>query len=129
MGHQLTGMLNINDNDQDYRFGNQYRFNNWIVAITSDNLSISARLEGVLIDGIDGASPLLNPRMVTTADTANSGAMFINSGLGLNYLMLKGSLKGLRLAGEVAFPVHQNLNGIQLKQNYTATLRLQYAFH
>ncbi|GAA4888912.1 hypothetical protein GCM10023311_11100 [Flaviramulus aquimarinus] len=128
-GHQLTGMLNINDNDQDYKFGNRYKFNNWIAAKAGNNLSVSVRLEGVLIDKIDGASTLLNPMMVTTADTANSGGTYLNSGFGLNYLILNGGLKGLRFATEITTPLYQDLNGIQLKQNYNLTFGLQYAFH
>ena len=128
-GHQLTGMININNNDQDYKFGNRYKFNNWIAAKAGDNLSISVRLEGVLVDKIDGVSTAINPMMVTTADTSNSGGTFINSGLGLNYMILNGSLKGLRFASEISTPLYQDLNGIQLKQNYNLTFGLQYAFH
>ncbi|GAB1855198.1 transporter [Flavobacteriaceae bacterium MHTCC 0001] len=128
-GHQLTGMVNINDNNQDYKFGNQYRFNNWIGAKAGDNLSVSLRLEGVLIDEIKGFSSLLNPMMVTTADTINSGGTFINSGFGLNYMVKSGGLKGLRFAGEISTPLYQDLNGIQLKQNYNLIFGMQYAFH
>ena len=128
-GHQLTGMININDNDQDYKFGNRYSFNNWIAANAGDNISISLRLQGLLVDKISGASNALNPMMVTTADTANSGGTFINSGFGLNYLVAKGGLKGLRFATEISMPLYQDLNGIQLKQNYNLTLGAQYAFH
>ena len=128
-GHQLTGMININDNDQDYKFGNRYKLNNWISAKAGKNLSISVRLEGLIIDKINGASTLLNPMMVTTADIENSGGTFINSGFGLNYLINNGGLKGLRFATEISTPIYQDLNGIQLKQNYNLTFGLQYAFH
>ncbi|MBC3757021.1 transporter [Hyunsoonleella sp. SJ7] len=128
-GHQLTGMINFNDNDQDYKFGNQYRFNNWIGAKAGENLSVSIRLEGVLIDEIDGVSSLLNPMMVTTADVANSGGTFINSGFGVNYMIKNGGLKGLRFASEISTPLYQDLNGIQLKQNYNLMFGLQYAMH
>ena len=128
-GHQLTGMINVNDNDQDYKFGNQYKLNNWITAQAGENLGVSVRLEGVMISEIDGASPLLNPMMVTTADTANSGGTSINSGFGLNYMIANGGLKGLRLASEISMPLYQDLKGIQLKQNYNLIFGLQYAIH
>ena len=67
--------------------------------------------------------------MVTTADVKNSGGTFINSGLGLNYLIINGSLKGLRFATEITKPLYQNLNGIQLKQNYNLVFGAQYTFH
>jgi len=128
-GHQLNAMVNINDNDQDYKYGNQYKLNNWITVKAGENLSVSVRLEGILVDEIDGASTLLNPMMVTTADTVNSGGTFINSGFGLNYMIANGGLKGLRFASEISTPLYQDLNGIQLKQNYNLTFGLQYATH
>ncbi len=128
-GHQLTGIVNINDNNQDYKFGNRYSFNNWISAKAGDNLSVSIRLQALLVDEIDGTSRLLNPMMVTTADVTNSGGTFINSGFGLNYMITNGDLKGLRFAGEISTPLYQDLNGIQLKQNYNLTFGVQYALH
>lgn len=128
-GHQLNAKININDNDQGYKFGNKYSFNNWFAARAGDNLSVSLRLEGLIVDEIDGASSDLNPMMVTTADTVNSGGTYINSGIGLNYLFTNNTLKGLRFATEITAPLYQDLNGIQLKQNYNLTFGLQYAFH
>ncbi|SFZ89572.1 Putative MetA-pathway of phenol degradation [Flaviramulus basaltis] len=128
-GHQLTGIININDNEQDYKFGNRYNFNNWFAAKAGNNLSISVRLEAVVMVEIDGSSSLLNPMMVSTADTKNSGGTYLNSGFGLNYLATNGNLDGLRFATEISTPFFQNLNGIQLKQNYNLTFGMQYAFH
>lgn len=128
-GHQITGMININDNNQDYKFGNRYKLNNWIAGKMGDNLSVSVRIEGLIIDEIAGESALLTPMMVTTADTENSGGTYINSGFGLNYLITNGGMKGLRFATELTAPLYQDLNGIQLKQNYNLTFGLQYAFH
>ncbi len=128
-GHQLTGMININDNSQDYKFGNRYNFNNWFAAKAGDNLSVSIRLEGLIIEEIKGSSNLLNPMMITTSDTKNSGGTYVNTGFGLNYLVTNGGLKGLRFATECTTPIYQDLNGIQLKQNYNLTFGMQYAFH
>ena len=129
LGHQLNGLININDNDQDYTFGNRYSFNNWLGAKATENLSFSLRLEGVIIDEISGESDLLNPMMVTTADTNNSGGIFIKTGIGTNIYISKGHLKGLRFGAECALPVYQKVNGIQLSQNYNITFGVQYAFH
>ncbi len=128
-GHQLTGMVNINDNNQDYKFGNRYSLNNWFAAKAGDNLSVSIRLEGLIVEDINGNSRLLNPMMVTTADTRNYGGTYVNTGFGLNYLVTNGGLNGLRFAAECSTPLYQDLNGIQLKQNYNLTFGMQYAFH
>ena len=128
-GNQFIGVINLNNNDQDYRMGNTYTLNNWIAAQAGKNFSVSFRLEGELIDNISDASPLLNPMMVSTADTRNSGGFYLNTGFGLNYLVRSGSLKGFRLAGEISAPVYKDLNGVQLRTNYNVTIGAQYAFH
>ena len=92
-------------------------------------MSFSTRLEALVVGEIDGADPNLNPMMVITADTANSGANFLNGGLGLNIYIPKGTLKNLRFGFEFATPLYQDVNGIQLKQKETLTFGTQYAFY
>ncbi|GAA4280643.1 transporter [Gaetbulibacter aestuarii] len=128
-GNQFTSVIMLNDNDQDYKMGNSYALNNWIAAQAGKNLSVSFRLEGALINKINGTSPLLNSMMVSTADTRNSGGIYVNTGFGLNYLVRRGSLKGFRLAEEISAPVYKDLNGVQLRTNYNLIVGAQYAFH
>ncbi len=126
-GNQLKATVRFGDNSYDYSLGNKYELNNWFAVKTADWLSFSARLQGLIVDEIDGANPNLNPMMVTTADTTNSGGTFINGGLGFNLYAPKGSLKGFRLGFEYATPLYQDVNGIQLEQKETITVGLQYA--
>ncbi len=128
-GHQLMAALSLNENDQDYRFGNRYSLNHWLSARAGNNLSVSIRIEGLFIDEIHGSSPLLNPMMVSTADSSNSGATIVNSGFGLNYMITNGHLRDFRVSAEISTPLYQDLNGIQLKQNYNITFGVQQAFH
>lgn len=126
-GSQLKGTLRFGQNERDYRYGNRYALNNWLGIKAADWLSFSARLEGVLISEIDGMDPNLNPMMVITADTANSGGNYLNSGLGFNLYAPSGALKNLRFGFEFGIPLYQDLNGIQLKNKETITLGLQYS--
>lgn len=126
-GNQLKGTLRFGKNDTNYRLGNQYRLNNWLAIKVTNWLSFSARLEGVIVGEIEGVNSDLNPMMVTTADTDNSGGMYINSGLGFNTYISKGSFKNVRFGFEIEFPVCQKVNGIQLKQKETFTFGLQYS--
>lgn len=126
-GSQLKGTFRFGKNSDDYAFGNKYGLNNWFAVKTTKWLSFSARLEGLIVEEISGANPNLNPIMVTTADTTNSGGNYINGGLGFNLYVPNGSFKNLRLGFEFATPLYQDLNGIQLKQKETITLGLQYA--
>ncbi|AXT54721.1 transporter [Aquimarina sp. AD1] len=126
-GTQARTTLRVDENDNEYRLGNKYSLNNW-VAITATNwLSFSGRFEFGAIDKINGTNPDLNPMMVITADTANSGMTYANAGLGFNLYAFKGSLKNLRLGFEAAIPLFQNMNGVQLRNKETITLGFQYA--
>lgn len=126
-GSQLSTDLRFGTNSDEYAFGNKYGLNNWFAYKATDWLSFSARLEGKVVDEIRGTNPNLMPMMVTTADTQNSGGTFVNGGLGFNLLAPKGVFKDLRLGFEFATPLYQKPNGIQLEQQETITIGLQYA--
>lgn len=127
-GSQLRSTLRFGSNSRDYRYGNRYGFNNWIALRATNWLSFSTRLEAVLIEEIKGTDPNLNPLIVITADTENSGGTLINAGVGLNIYIPSGALKNLRFGIELASPLYQNVNGIQLKTKETVMLGTQYSF-
>ena len=126
-GSQLKGTFRLGKNENDYRLGNNYRLNNWFAVKTSKYISISARIQGLLVDKISGANPDLNPGMIITADTNNSGGDYIYGGLGLNFYLPNGSMKNIRLGLEYSTPLYQNVNGTQLKQKETLSFGLQYS--
>ena len=126
-GSQLKGIYRFGANEYNYSLGNRYSLNSWFAFKTHKWLSFSARLEGLIVSSINGKNSNLNPMMVTTADTMNSGGKYINGGLGFNVYAFKGSLKNLRFGFEFSTPLYQNLNGIQLKNKETITAGLQYS--
>ncbi len=127
-GSQIKGVFRLGENDRDFRYGNRYSLNNWLALKAAKWISFSARLEGLIIGELEGADPNLNPMMVITADTANSGGTYMNGGLGFNIYVPNGALKNLRLGFEFAAPLHQDLDGVQLKTKETLTLGAQYSF-
>ena len=114
-------------NEFDYSLGNTYSLNSWFAYKVNDWISFSARGEVLAEERINGANPNLNPMMVTTADTANSGGKYINGGLGFNVYVPKGSFKNVRFGFEYALPLYQEPNGIQLERRETLTFGLQYS--
>jgi len=127
-GSQIRGVFRFGENDREYRYGNRYSLNNWFAVKASNWMSLSARIEGLIVGEIEGEDPNLNPMMVITADTNNSGGTYINSGIGVNTYISKGALKNLRFGFEFGYPLYQDLNGIQLKIKETLTLGTQYSF-
>ena len=126
-GSQLKGTFRFGKNSNNYAFGNSYNLNNWLAIKATDWLSLSARIEGIIVNEIRGEDANLTPMMVTTADTTNSGGTYANSGFGFNLYAPKGKLKDVRLGFEYAFPLYQKPNGIQLELKETITVGLQYA--
>ena len=126
-GSQLKATYRFGKNEYDYSLGNRYSLNSWFAVKTHKWLSFSARIEGLAVSSINGENSNLNPMMVTTADTANSGGKYINGGLGFNVYAFKGSLKNLRFGFEFSTPLYQKLNGIQLKTKETIIAGLQYS--
>jgi len=125
-GAQGRVLLRTGINENEYRLGNQYEITAWSSYNLTSWLGFSARLQAINIDQIKGENPALNPAVVITADTNNSGGEYLNGSLGLNILFPQEILSGLRLALEVKRPLYQNLNGFQLKQNNSMTIGIQY---
>ncbi len=126
-GLQGRSTLRTGTNDNNYRLGNQYEINGWTSYNINSWLSVSARLQGQSIETIKGANPALNPLMVITADTNNTGGELFNGVLGFNILLPNEIVKGLRFGLEFKNPLYQNLNGFQLKRKESFTLGVQYS--
>ena len=76
---------------------------------------------------VDGRDPrIIGP--VQTADPDNYGGERLSAALGLNFVGQSGVMRGHRLAFEVGFPVHEDLNGPQMAQDYHITFGYQKAF-
>lgn len=127
-GTQLKSILRFGENERDYRYGNRLSLNNWVAWKATGWLSASIRLEGLIVGEIEGSDPNLNPMMVVTADTFNSGGTFINTGFGINTYVPEGPLKNLRIGLEFAIPFYQDVSGLQLKTREMLTFGAQYSF-
>ncbi|GMQ75438.1 MAG: hypothetical protein BMS9Abin01_0688 [Gammaproteobacteria bacterium] len=127
-GGQFNAILRLGENDDNYTLGNVYGASAWGARRWVNWLSSSARLIGEVVEDIDGADPRLNPAMAPTADPNLRAGDFLSLGLGLNFLVPSGSAKGLRLSVEGIIPVVQDLDGPQLKREYTILIGLRKAF-
>ena len=126
-GSQLSSLFRLGKNDRQYALGTRFAIDNWIGYKLTDWFSLTASLGHVWSGDIRGIDPNLNPMMVTTADTENSGGNILKTGLGFNVYVPEGPLKDIRFGFEFGYPLYQDLNGIQLKNKETLTLGLQYS--
>lgn len=126
-GAQYTGAIRLDENDAGYSLGDKHVFTSWVSYSWFNWLSTSFRLQGERQGSIDGIDPnIVAP--VQTADPENQGGETLSVLFGFNLAGQAGMLGGHRLAFEIGFPVHQDLNGPQLETEATITLGWQYAY-
>ena len=125
MGLQSDCVLRFGENDEDYRLGNEYGATAWVAKNLNEYASLSLRVHGKIRDEIEGRDEELNPGMVPTARPDLSSRKTVKGFAGLNLYKPKGTLSGNRLAIEVGLPLYQDLDGPQLKNDYSFTIGWQ----
>ena len=127
-GAQYSAEIRLEDeNSQGYSWGDRHSVTTWGAYEWAPWISTSLRLEGSTQGDIDGIDPnIIAP--VQTADPENYGGKRVEAAFGVNLLSTSGLLKGNRLAFEAAAPIYEDLNGPQMKRDYTVTLGWQKAF-
>ncbi len=128
-GAQASALLRTGENDNGYTLGNRLAITGWFARKFNDNLSASIRLTGQRVSRIDGSDPniTVTSMMKTVSpgvETSNSGGDTLSGSVGINCLFENGH----RIAAEYQVPLDQDLDGIQMERNRTATIGWQYAW-
>ena len=129
-GVQLSGVIRAEgENDRGYRLGNALEALHWIGICPTEKTSFSAGLSYKYLGALKGTQEdigTMGPagRSITTAFNENHGHERLDALLGVNVLVFQGH----RIAADIRFPLWQDLNGLQLEIDYTATLGWQYAW-
>ena len=91
-------------------------------------LQVSGRVNFTSWSGIHGGQTNtlngMNPRMSLPADPNNTGGTRTDLFLGINYI----HKTGVRLATEIGKTIHQDVQGVQLGNDWSLNLGVQYAF-
>lgn len=129
-GGQMNATYPLGRNERGYTRGESYQITGWGARKLNDMFSISLRLDGHAIEGVDLrdralAGPMF---MAPPMDADLQGSERLDTLLGLNFIVPEGALKGHRLAAEFGMPVYQRLDGPRLETDYRLTLGWQLAF-
>ncbi|MBL4836366.1 MAG: hypothetical protein JKY34_02210 [Kordiimonadaceae bacterium] len=127
-GADLDFTLRLGKNSHEYALGNsieaklwyRYQLNDWLAPF----LQIDAKSTG----RIKGRDPALNSMLVPTADPDNQGGKVVYLQSGFNIFFQGKTLDGQRLAVEFLVPIHQDLNGIQLRTRWHLRGGWQWVF-
>jgi len=125
-GAQTIATLRLDENDNDYRLGDRIMMTVWYAHPFAKSFSWSLRGAYEYWDDVDGESSKLSPmmkNMVPTADPDLRGGQRVDIAAGVNWI-IPGSATN-RLAVEFIRSVYQDLNGPQLKTDYSLVLGWQ----
>lgn len=123
-GTQFQTDLPLGKNWDDYSVSNEFRLNAWYSHLLSERFAMSFRVENLWKTNFDGADPDLNPALISTNRPDMRGGYWLNFGYGAMLLLGDGHLFNF----EVVHPVYQDLDGIQLEQDWTLWASWSKAF-
>lgn len=128
-GVQLNGRIHLGENDEGFTYGDTVEATTWAAYMINDWISISGRISAEHIGDISGEDrDLVGVRMAPPMDPDNYGGTFAEAGIGLNFYMSQGSLKGNRLAVEFIAPIYQDVNGLQMEREWGLIAGWQFAW-
>ena len=114
-GLQFGVTQRLGDNDRGYTLGDRYEASSWIAYQPADWITGSFRLRKTYWEDIDGADPDLNSNVVQTADPTRQAGRKLDALFGIDLIGTEDNFfRDQRLAFEVGFPIHVDVNGPQL---------------
>ena len=115
-------------NRSGFAFGDAARASGWISHALTPSVGVVARLSWEHEGAIEGHYNDAHSHSSPADIQRNYGGDIVLLGLGANALLPFGSGKRPQLSAEAAFPLYQNLNGIQLPEDWRLSVSLSQAF-
>ena len=122
-GAQAKATVPLHKNKHDYRHGNRYDLQGWLLRDLGSSVAASLRLNGWHRENIDGA----DQGMVPMANPDRLAATRLDLLAGIDYRP-SGKLDGARLAFEGGVPLYQYLDGPQLEAEWMVFGSAQFSF-
>ena len=116
------------ENDSGFRYGDTFQLTTWLAAPVTNALSLSARVNYRYQEDISGHYNGPHGHAAPQHFQSNYGGHILELGVGANYVIQSGALRGHRLAVEVLTPLIQDANGVGLDLDYTVVAGWQWAF-
>ena len=127
-GARFVSTFQLGRNDNNYRLGNRYEASAWVTRLISSSLSATAGINGESRGNIRGLDPLLDALEEPTKDPRRQGGDRLDATLGLAFHPQRGMLSGSSFFLNADLPVHQSLDGPQLKKRFGVRFEFQREF-
>ena len=119
LGLQSKATIHLGENDRGWTLGNLYQGDMWAGLKTSDWSSVSVGARYASWGNVEGFDEDLNPNESPAHNTLTQAGWRVDLPVGINFVMPEGQFAGHRLGVEFILPIHQDLDGPQLKHSWS----------
>lgn len=119
LGLQSRATIRLGENDRGWTLGDLYESNLWAGFKTSHWASVSVGARYLSWGSVEGFDEDLNPNESPAHNTLTQAGWRVDLPVGINFVMPGGLLEGHRLGLEFLLPLHQDLDGPQLKHKWS----------
>ena len=119
LGIQGRGTIRLGENDRGWSLGDLYEGNMWAGYKTSDWVSVSLGARYSSWGNVEGFDEDLNPNESPAHNALTQGGWRVDLPVGVNFIIPEGQFRDHRLGVEFLIPIHQNLDGPQLKHRWS----------
>ncbi len=119
LGFQGKATIRLGENDRGWTLGDLYEANMWAGIKASDWISVSLGGRYSSWGNVEGFDEELNPNESPAHNTLTQAGQRVDLPVGINFVIPEGQFEGHRLGVEFILPVHQDLDGPQLKRNWS----------
>ena len=116
------------ENDRGFRFGDTFRATGWASYQLASDLGTTLRLEYKTQGPVEGHYNAAHNHASPPDRQANYGGQTISAGVGVNWLLPVGGMNPPQIGAEFSLPLMQDLNGIQLPQDWKLAVNLSKTF-
>ena len=128
-GAQVGSTFHLNDNDRDYRLGDQFDLTAWAsYMVMGDWVALSARVVYEEWGDVTGFDPETDGLEDPRANPFATGGIRTQIPFVVTLHVREGVLEGHRFSVEYFQPIHEDLNGPQLQAENTVVLGWQVVF-
>jgi hypothetical protein len=120
VGLRAHARVPVGENDRGWTRGTVFEGNVWMAYRFTDWVSGSVRINYRKTGNVDGFDPEVDAFGTPMAHPELQGGTRIELPIGINVRFAEGPLSGNMIRAEFILPVHQNLDGPQIKAKYGA---------
>lgn len=119
LGVQGKATIRMAENNRDWALGDVYQGTMWAAYNLSDYVSVSLAGQYTTWGQVEGADADLDPFQDPAANTLALSGSRVSLPVGFNLLIPDGRFAGHRLGMEFILPIHQDLDGPQLRHDWS----------